>query len=303
MITIVTTRQHRYTTKGLRRRANQDVAVRRRTYDWLFGSRSLETGTLVLTDFDRLTADQLRHAGDLAREVRETDVRVLNMPADVRMRYDLLHFLHRTGRNPYRVWRAVVDPQLPEDAFPVFLKSEGHHRKPLGGLLADQAALTEQMRSLRASGVSMQHLLVTEFVDAPIREGVWQRHTTYRIGDEVFAGLPIIQDSPFVKFGTAGLAIPEDYRRCVEAFRDNHYQDELSEIFDLARIDYGRADYTIVDGRPVIFEINTNPDIPRKHWSNNADYLESSQQVQSMVIAAVHRLDRPGTRVRLKSKR
>ena len=30
-------------------------------------------------------------------------------------------------------------------------------------------------------------------------------------------------------------------------------------LFDLARIDYGRIDYSVVDGRIQVWEINTNP--------------------------------------------
>jgi len=39
----------------------------------------------------------------------------------------------------------------------------------------------------------------------------------------------------------------------------NPHADELKRAFEIAGIDYGRADYGIVNGRPQIYEINTNP--------------------------------------------
>jgi hypothetical protein len=37
------------------------------------------------------------------------------------------------------------------------------------------------------------------------------------------------------------------------------YRDEIAEVFRRARIDYGRLDFSIFEGRPVIWEINDNP--------------------------------------------
>ena len=47
---------------------------------------------------------------------------------------------------------------------------------------------------------------------------------------------------------------------------NNAYEGIMRKIFDLASIEYGRADCGVVDGKIQVYEINTNPDIrpPRK---------------------------------------
>jgi hypothetical protein len=43
--------------------------------------------------------------------------------------------------------------------------------------------------------------------------------------------------------------------------REDPYRDTLRQVFELAEIEYGRADFGIVEGKPQIYEINTNPTI------------------------------------------
>jgi hypothetical protein len=39
---------------------------------------------------------------------------------------------------------------------------------------------------------------------------------------------------------------------------DNPHERELRQVCELARIDYGRIDYAVVDGRIQVWEINSN---------------------------------------------
>ena len=48
----------------------------------------------------------------------------------------------------------------------------------------------------------------------------------------------------------------ENERRFVE---ENLHEGLMLRVFDIAGIDYGRADFSLVSGEPQIFEINTNP--------------------------------------------
>ncbi len=52
---------------------------------------------------------------------------------------------------------------------------------------------------------------------------------------------------------------PETAREELDYVRSNPHAEELREIFELARIDYGRIDYSVVDGCIQVWEINTNP--------------------------------------------
>ena len=52
---------------------------------------------------------------------------------------------------------------------------------------------------------------------------------------------------------------PETTREELEYVETNPHAEQLREIFALARIDYGRIDYSMVGGRIQVWEINTNP--------------------------------------------
>ena len=64
-------------------------------------------------------------------------------------------------------------------------------------------------------------------------------------------------------------------------------------MFDLAGVDYGRADFGLVGGRPQIYEINTNPEIklrppPAKLQRRN----ESVDLFRSNYLEAMRTIDR-----------
>ena len=264
-----------------------------RSYKWLLRRQSLRASVVVFTDFDRLIFDEHLKISQLARLFEANGVRVVNDPARVRMRYDLLHYLHKIGWNPYQVWRATSFPELPDEVFPVFLKSEGAHSAPLGGLLASQAQLDGQIERIKAGGVPLHHILVTQFIDAPIREGVWQRNTHFCVGDKIFPGLPVIEDSPFVKYGRPGLATAEDFDRVIAASYDDLYNEDMRRVFAMANISYGRADYVVVNDKPVIFEINTNPTLPYQNKSKNPLFVDASNDSRLRVLEAFCDLDGP----------
>ena len=50
-------------------------------------------------------------------------------------------------------------------------------------------------------------------------------------------------------------AVADEY----EAVKANRFADALKPVFEIAGIDFGRADHAPVRGQPIIFEINTNP--------------------------------------------
>jgi hypothetical protein len=56
-------------------------------------------------------------------------------------------------------------------------------------------------------------------------------------------------------------ALLEEQIRYLES---NPHEKQLMEIFRLARIEWGRIDYSLLDGRIQVWEINTNPHIIRR---------------------------------------
>ena len=302
MIYLFTHEKYLFTTKALRRFRGVRPNVKIRSYKWLLRRRNLRAHTVVFTDFDRLVFDEHLIIGQLAKLLIANGVRVLNNPARVRMRYDLLHYLHKVGWNPYQVWRATSVPELPAEVFPVFLKSEGAHSAPLGGLLASQAELEAQIEHIKVMGVPLHHILVTQFIDAPIREGVWQRNTHFCVDNKVFASLPVIEDSPFVKHGRHGLAQAEDYDRVIAQSYDDKYTSDITKVFTMANIGYGRVDYVVVNDKPVIFEINTNPTLPYRNKSKNPLFVKASDDSRMRVLEAFKNLDGSNVNTKWSSK-
>jgi hypothetical protein len=50
-------------------------------------------------------------------------------------------------------------------------------------------------------------------------------------------------------------------RRGAEYLQAHPHEAELRKIFDLANIEYGRIDYSLLNGKIQVWEINTNPNI------------------------------------------
>jgi len=297
MIYFFTTRAHRYTLKGLRKSPHRDYPLRCRSYDWLFRQRRIVASACVFTDFDRLRYHELAEAARICRRLRDAGVRVLNDPARVLLRFDLLTLLQRRGINGYRVYPAASDPQ--PERFPVFLKCEEGHSQHFEALLPDQDALARFLEECRAQGRPLTRVLVTEFANTPIRDGVYRRHTVHRVGTQMIPGNAVIEARPFVKYGERGLTRDAEFDEAIEELRTNPHGERLRTVFDLAGIDYGRADFGFHEGRLAVYEINTNPTIGLDMTSRHEGFNEAVVDRLKDVVAAVGQLGGSSRAVRI----
>jgi hypothetical protein len=261
MIVFVTTRAHAYTVKSLIDGSFGVPLPRVRVAAWedLFHARRLARATYIFTDMERLSAPELGLAAQLYRTATAAGLHCLNDPARLRFRYALLHALEAANYNPFRVYRAELSPR--PERFPVFVRSEANHGLPLTGLLPDQTALNAHLAALQSNGVPLRFLLVIEFCAQPIAPGVWRKDGTFRIGPAMHFDHAVIEDNWLVKTGTYGLATLEMMEAERDAAATNAGAEALRPVFDHACIEYGRADHALVGGRPVVYEINTNPNI------------------------------------------
>ena len=115
------------------------------------------------------------------------------------------------------------------------------------------------MQELRAAARdgSLEGKIVIEFCDAAGEDGVIRKYGAFRVGDRVLARQIHFSRRWVVRF--PDIREPATAREELDYVRSNPHREELAEIFDLARIDYGRVDYSVVDGRIQVWEINTNP--------------------------------------------
>ncbi|TPM41882.1 hypothetical protein [Mesorhizobium sp. B2-3-4] len=275
MINFVTTRSHGYTVRHLVRQLGNACHW---SYERLFRQKSLRSGTWVFTDHERLSSFEIALAAKVANRLQRGGARILNHPAHVLGRHDLLKALNAAGINHFSAWRCESGPR--PNTFPVFIRNEFDHLSADLELIADQPALDAQLSRMKEDGIPLAGKLVIEYAGQEVSPGVWQRFATYRVGHRLIAhhnavdfrwAAKDVKDTQRLVAHPMFSAFLENERRFVEG---NLYEDVLRRAFDLAGIDYGRADFSLVDGRPQIFEINTNP----AHGSHAVIYRETHPQ-------------------------
>jgi hypothetical protein len=259
MLLFLTTRGHQYTVASL---VSQKLGAPAPTtialsYDAMFRAVRIPDATIIFADLERLYPWELALAAEFYGAFRTLGLRCLNDPARVPARYGLLRRLHRAGINPFNIYHADDEPK--PSTFPVFVRREQDHGRPLSGLLGSQAELDAFLERAGGAGTPLRGLVVIEFCGEPVAEGFWRRFGSFRVGDNIHVDHHVTEDSWFVKYGRMEQS-PEwltgDEHRRVLA---NDCPGAVRDAFQLANIEFGRADHTTVAGREVIYEINTNP--------------------------------------------
>jgi hypothetical protein len=263
MVRFLTTRGHEYTAKHMVENDMGGAMVPPcsvENYDQFLRKKEVPSGAYVFTDMERLTPWELRVVGEaygaLAGDGR---CRVLNNPARVMCRYELLRNLRAEGINDFEAIRA--DERRWPEGYPVFLRHEQDHGRPLSvDLLQNRQELAAALEKARAEGISLRGLLIVGYA-AETFDGPWfRKFNTFRVGSEVFGHHLVVEDSWVVKYGKEGVKHPEEYKAFEQDFvKENWHADVLRRVFEIAGIEYGRADWGIVGGKVQVYEINTNP--------------------------------------------
>jgi hypothetical protein len=228
-------------------------------YERLVANERIPAANYVFTDIDRATRPEIEKAVRVAHVVTESGrgLRVFNWPNRSRMRYELLRLLFERGINRFNVYR-YTELRTPA-RFPVFIRRLSEHNGSGTKLLHSAEAVERAIEFLLRIGCDRDDLLVTEFADTRSPDGVYRKYATYLIDGEVFPGHLAVSKSWSVKY--SDVVTPETIDAEIEFFRANPFADELREIFALAGVDYGRIDFALLDGRPQVWEINTNPNL------------------------------------------
>lgn len=263
MVRFLTARGHEYTAKNLAERKMEGARVpqcRVENYDRFLRKHKVPCGTYIFTDIERLTPWELQVVAEAYTALNaDARCRVLNDPARVMTRYELLRNLREEGINDFDVFRA--DERRWPARYPVFLRHEQDHGRPLStDLLNNRNELELALKKAQADRISLRGLLIVGFA-AEAFDGPWfRKFNTFRVGHEVFAHHLVVEDSWVVKYGKEGVKLPEEYKVFEQEFvKANWNADLLRGVFDIAGIEYGRADWGIVAGKVQIYEINTNP--------------------------------------------
>jgi hypothetical protein len=288
VIIFVVTPEHPYTVRPLARHS-PGLDLRIATYDQMFGRTQAPRATYVFTDFDRLPMWRLAHAARLYRQLRDAGLRVLNDPARAPSRFGLLRKLYRQGVNTFDAYR--VEEGVEPVRWPVFLRAEGGHDAPLTGLMHDWDEARRAIDAAIHAGAPISTLLLIEYAAEPVRPGLFRKLSVFRIGETYVGANCVHEDNWLVKYGTDGIAPPDLYEDDLRIVRDNPFEPALKTVFEIAELDYGRADFGLVGGLAQIYEINSNPHVefPTEHPSEPR--LESYRLFKRNFYDALAKID------------
>lgn len=256
MIFYLVTREHGYTIRPYVDGWNRMRLV---SYEDLFTKSHCDPGTYIFTDVDRLIPSERRLAASVWRQLadRAPAVRLLNDPARVPARYELLCTLAQAGTNRYRAWLASDD--LGRVRFPAFVRVANEHTGSLTPLLRTGAELGRALRWARLQGYRPRDLLVVEFCDTADADGVYRKYSAFIVGDEVLPRHLFLSRQWLIKKpdldGDAFAGERDAY------LWTNPHAAKLRAICRRVGIDYGRVDYSMLGDDPQVWEINTNPTI------------------------------------------
>lgn len=264
MIHFVATRDHRYTLRALRegRLGQVGFAYRMHTYEALLRARSLPGGTWIFLDIERLSDAERRRVSLIACRLEDAGLPVLNHPLRAAGRYALQRRLYAAGINDFETLR-VEERRMPQ-RWPVFVRFENDHHSPDARLLDGPEQLQAVLDEYRARGVPESSLLIVEYRGAPGEDGLWRKYSAYRVGEYIIHHHMVRQDSWVAKYGNPAAVRGDEHWRALRIEeRDFVHADGdplgLKAAFEAGGIDYGRADFGIVDGQVKLYEINTNP--------------------------------------------
>lgn len=239
--------------------------VRVHLYEELFRMRRVPVGTWIFADIERLSREDLERAARCWEALAGSGhpMKLMNHPLRVKRRYELLRTLHACGFNDYTVYR-VDEGRVPE-RFPVFLRVENDHKGPETELLHGPDELAAAIAKLEAEGKSRDQRMITEYCAEADSEGRFRKYGAFLLDGEI---LPrhLLVNKHWVAKGRDREACNETIPEQIEYNETNPHAAELRRAFEVACVDYGRVDYTIVDGRVQIYEINTNPQITVPGW-------------------------------------
>jgi hypothetical protein len=110
-----------------------------------------------------------------------------------------------------------------------------------------------------------------EYLNAANAEGIHHKYAAFRVGDRIVPRHLLFSRKWVLKYPDLhdGDKIPRE----MEYLEKNPDQEALREIYETARIEYGRCDYSVINGRIQVWEINTNPILLRPHSEYEPDQM------------------------------
>jgi hypothetical protein len=301
MIRFLLTRGHGWTLKAAPQ-SRQAPTISLMNYDALIRARWLRRATYIFADLERLSFWDLELASHLYLQLKNAGLNVYNNPAKVKTRYALLRALHTAGVNDFNAYR--VDEIDSVMRFPVFLRKLHDHAGALSDLLHTQEDLENATDAAINSGTPGENLMVIEFAAEPAPSGLYRKLTAFRIGGAIVPGTWVGDTLWHVKYGKLGIAGEAEFQEELRMVQTNPFPEYLQRVFDIAGVDYGRADFGFYRGKIQVYEIDTNPCVGPAFEHPSATRVASMRLAWEKYLQALSAIDAhsPGWPIRLADK-
>jgi len=227
-------------------------------YERIFTRRLLLPGTYIFADIERLSPADAELAAVMWNALRShwgEKITLLNHPTRSMRRFELLRHLYKLGINFHNVYM-LTNGEMPEQ-YPVFLRNANDHGGSVSSRLYSLKELKDEIGRLENQGKSREDKIIVEFCDTSDTNGIFKKKASFFINGKIihrhiFYGKNWqLKKSELVNRATIGEEL---------AFIESgEHEEALKEIFSLARIDYGRIDYSLMGTKLQVWEINTNP--------------------------------------------
>ncbi|MBL7858975.1 MAG: hypothetical protein JNM57_14890 [Cyclobacteriaceae bacterium] len=298
MIYFVLSRRNSGSIKNFLRSGGEQFEGRIKIILWesMEALRTIRAGTFIFSDLDLLSPEQREIAREIGCQLRKfyPHVQLINDPATVLLRYDLLKKMYEDGINRFNVARATES--LTHLRFPVFVRQADRHTGPLTKLIDNLKDLERNIRMLNFLGYPSHDLLVIEFLDTSGSAGYFVKYSAFVLGNRVMPRYLNYGTGWMVKstIGVSDTLMKSKQMEVEEFMRDNPHEQWLRQIFTLSGIRYGRADYAMVDGTLQLWEINLNPVFvrpPRDSRKDSAQQRHMREAFYSQFIEALQEID------------
>jgi hypothetical protein len=204
-------------------------------------------------------------------------------------RYQLLKRLSDRGFNPFRAYR--LNEARDGIRFPVFVREENEHTGSLSGLIENESDLQKTMTELTVAGKDARNLLIVEYCHTADAGGMFRKYAAMKIADRLVPRHVMFSSGWVDKH--AEVIDMQKIGEELAYLKLNPHERELREAFSLASIDYGRVDYSLKDGRVVIWEINTNPVIMAQPAKCDPERLPGQARSAKGIAEAFEAIDSP----------
>ena len=236
--------------------------IRPMTYARLFRSTSIRAGMYIFSDLERLTPAETELAAKVWSTIVNSgqQVQLLNNPIRAMRRYELLRTLYEQGINPFNVYK-LTEVRMP-GKYPVFIRFENDHKGNRSPLLKNKDELLAAISDLEAQGMNRESMMIIEYIDSADERGIYHKYSHFYVYGEVIPRHLFQGESWMLKVpGILDETALAEERKFIES---NSFQEDISRIFQIAHIDYGRIDFSVINNQILVWEINTNPHITHR---------------------------------------